>query len=78
MAIERGVPVLTSEAFYALNDPASVLRDIEAKRRLIAEHYPVDPCDAHDPSFHTIPCDTLLLLALPHADHPDYQEDWRP
>ena len=24
------------------------------------------------------PCDTLRLLALPYADHPDYQEEWRP
>lgn len=24
------------------------------------------------------PCETLKLLALPYADHPDYREDWRP
>lgn len=24
------------------------------------------------------PCDTLLALALPYADHPDYQPEWRP
>lgn len=24
------------------------------------------------------PCDTLLFLALPYADHPDYREEWRP
>jgi hypothetical protein len=24
------------------------------------------------------PCETLKLLALPHADHPDYHEEWRP
>jgi cytochrome c5 len=23
------------------------------------------------------PCATLKALALPYADHPDYQEDWR-
>lgn len=22
------------------------------------------------------PCDTLRLLALPYADHPDYREEW--
>lgn len=27
---------------------------------------------------HSWPCDTLRLLALPHADHPDYQEGWAP
>jgi hypothetical protein len=65
-------------AHIARHDPARVLREVEAKRRILAEHYPQDPCDAHDPSFNTIPCDTLLLLALPHSDHPDYKEDWRP
>lgn len=24
------------------------------------------------------PCETLLALALPYADHPDYDEAWRP
>lgn len=24
------------------------------------------------------PCDTLRLLALPYADHPDYLAEWRP
>lgn len=24
------------------------------------------------------PCETLRLLALPYADHPDYREKWRP
>jgi hypothetical protein len=24
------------------------------------------------------PCDTLKMLALPYADHPDYLEEWRP
>jgi len=24
------------------------------------------------------PCDTLRLLALPYADHPDYREEWKP
>ena len=23
------------------------------------------------------PCDTIRLLALPYADHPDYREEWR-
>ncbi|MER7126764.1 DUF6221 family protein [Micrococcus luteus] len=24
------------------------------------------------------PCDTLRLLALPYASHPDYRQEWRP
>ena len=59
--------------------PARMRAEIEAKRRIIAIHGAgADPCDAHDGSFETIPCDTLLLLALPYADDPDYREEWRP
>jgi hypothetical protein len=60
-------------------DPARVLREVEAKRRILDEHGSgSDSCDAHDASMRSIPCDTLLLLALPYADHPDYREEWRP
>lgn len=58
--------------------PCYPMRDIDSKRRILDEHHPRDPCDAHDASFETIPCDTLLLLALPHADRPDYREEWKP
>ncbi|WP_454320781.1 DUF6221 family protein [Streptomyces phaeoluteigriseus] len=46
--------------FEALHDPARVLREIEAKRRIPARH-------AHDPW----PCHNLRDLASPYADHPD-------
>ena len=72
-------------------DPARVLREVEAKRRIIDEH----PCreDSIDgsrtcptcivdwqwPKFEPWPCLTLRLLALPYADHAEYrQEEWRP
>lgn len=58
--------------------PARVLREIEAKRRIIDKHYPVDPCAAHNASIETIPCDTLLLLALPYSDYSDHREEWKP
>jgi hypothetical protein len=57
--------------------PDDVLADCDAKRRIVAEHHPIDPCDAHDASFQSIDCDSLRLLALPYADHPDYREEWR-
>lgn len=64
-------------------DPARVLAECEAKRRIVEEHgakgelhrycqtcggtdYPVD-----------WPCDTLRLLALPYASHPDYDPAWQ-
>jgi hypothetical protein len=58
------------------HDPARVLREVEMKRRIIDEHHPVDPCDAHDAELESIPCDTLLLLALPYADHEEFQDEW--
>ncbi|MGW1463861.1 DUF6221 family protein [Streptomyces sp. NPDC002308] len=79
-------------AHIAANDPASVLREVEATRAA------VDQCaywneraarEATDPPKYPQPgLDIGLLLdalnpalralALPYADHPDYQETWRP
>lgn len=61
--------------------PERVLREVEAKRRIVGEHggtppYHVDPCDAHDATFATVPCETVLALASVYADHPDYDPDW--
>jgi hypothetical protein len=71
-------PTRADARHAARHDPARVLAEVEAKRRIIAEHHPVDPCDAHDASFDTIPCDTLLALASVYAEHPDYREEWKP
>lgn len=58
---------------------ARVLAECEAKRRIVEEHRPgSDVCDAHDASFKTVDCDTLLFLALPYADHPDHRQEWKP
>ncbi|GAA2484752.1 DUF6221 family protein [Streptomyces thermolineatus] len=68
-------------------DPARVLREVEAKRRLLALHEPgemefVDgdvcmACDVRDEGPH-YPCLTLRLIAAVYDQHPDYREDWRP
>lgn len=61
-------------------DPARMLREVEAKRRIIDEH---DTRDwkvgdrVHDCQWEQWPCNTLRLLALPHADHADYRDEWR-
>lgn len=69
----------------ARHDPARVLAEVEAKRALLVLHARLDDqpfcatCDA--PSGIPGPsqgCGTLSLLALPYADHPDYDERWRP
>ena len=54
------------------HDPARVLAECEAKRRVIEE------CDDYDnPSEVLILADQILRhLALPYADHPDYDPSW--
>jgi uncharacterized protein DUF6221 len=74
--------------YIALHDPAAVLADVEAKRRLLALH---SPTPGPNPSCNTCfdgwaavleaanwPCASVRLLALPFASHPDYREEWKP
>lgn len=69
-----------AEAYRDRFTPTRVLREVEAKRRTVALH-----CDPRggDPSCSSIDypenaedCETLLLLTLPYADHPDYRQEW--
>jgi hypothetical protein len=68
-------------AFIATNDPARVLREIDAKRRIIAEHalngWVCTTCDNGEVE-QVFPCPTLRLLALPYADREGYREEWAP
>ncbi|MGN5377871.1 DUF6221 family protein [Streptomyces lasalocidi] len=65
----------------ARHDPARVLRELRSKQALSAEHR-----TGGDGSCRTCragerprsPCTTLRLLALPYADHPGYDDLWRP
>lgn len=52
-------------------DPTRVLKDIEAKRQVMAF---VDEWFADEAADHHL----LKALALPYADHPDYREEWKP
>jgi hypothetical protein len=69
------------------HDPARVLAECEAKRRIVEEHpqtasirhpvtdnkiYVCATCDSE-----ATPCPTLRLLALPYADHPEFKPEWR-
>jgi hypothetical protein len=68
-----------------VHDPGRVLREIEAKRGVLARHafspaggdpeLPWDDC-RYDGELR--PCDDLLDLALPHADHADHRREWLP
>ncbi|WP_282686313.1 MULTISPECIES: DUF6221 family protein [unclassified Streptomyces] len=76
------------------HDPARVLRDVEAKQRVLAlhstPHTVVDgfcvedggPCTHRGEAECTLcgetGCTTLRLLVLPYANHPNYRDDWRP
>ena len=71
----------------ARHDPARVLADVEAKRRIVDLHDRAHECSGLD---HTGDidncrwymqgewCTTLRLTGLPFADHPDYRDEWRP
>ncbi len=81
--------IQTGRNIVHIANPARVLAEVTAKRRILAEVVPaveseeaavrsefdigVDGIDWHEAS-------TLLLrlLAAPYASHPDYDESWRP
>jgi hypothetical protein len=72
----------------ALHDPARVLREVAAKRRVLARHVlspaigdPELPWDNRNDCQYDgdeWPCPDLLDLALPYADHPNFREQWLP
>lgn len=80
---------LSEHAYHDRFDPARVLREVEAKRRILDEH-PIltagrvcTRCsDYAEPGevFREVPgpCATVRLLALPYADHDDFREEWKP
>jgi len=75
-------------AFIARHNPARVLAEVDAKRRIVELHEPANVEDSEEAVCMTCddlrgiepayPCRTLRLLALPYANHPDYQDSWRP
>ena len=76
----------------ARHDPARVLAECAAKRRLVMACRDSRPdlhfLGARPPGMadfpltpsdqHQLAALTLALLALPYADHHDYRQDWRP
>ncbi len=86
----RGARYVTLDHWWLpeFADPARVRADCEAKRRLVAEY--VAARDARnnattDPQIFmafqtaiTAMHPALAAFTLPHANHPDYDEAWRP
>ena len=72
----------------ARHDPARVLAEVDAKRRVIGEYesvaYSLSVAGPNTPPHGLLEGATNVLrrtletLALPYADHPDYQDTWRP
>jgi phytoene/squalene synthetase len=56
----------------ARHDPARVLAECDAKRRIVAE------ADAGHGGYPDGVYFAVRALALPYADHPDYRPEWRP
>lgn len=59
---------------------ARVLREVEAKRRLLCqfEHRGNSVRATVVPSTGGVWDDLLRMLAAPYADHPDYRQEWAP
>lgn len=70
-------PYAVANAIHvARHDPAAVLRDVEAKRRILAEAQDYSPELEHgDNGEWAFEC-VLRLLAQPYDQHPDYQQEW--
>jgi Family of unknown function (DUF6221) len=91
LVYSEGTVDIPTAAHIALHDPAYVLADIAAKRKILEEHVPFrgeydkitgcETCSYRDDWEELqveMPCPTMRLLALPFADHPDYQGEWAP
>lgn len=68
----------------ARHDPARVLAEVATKRAIVGlwRHadaaYQRDEYDPEQGAAESALSDVLVHLALPYADHPDYDESWRP
>ena len=90
--LESGSTVGAGALFdhVARHQPGRVLAECDARRRRVVLHMPRTvaggtavvcfSCRADDNSgrWHAAPCPSLRLEALPYADHPDYNEAWKP
>ncbi|MGW4703253.1 DUF6221 family protein [Streptomyces sp. NPDC004285] len=59
----------------ARHDPARVLAEVDAKRRRLDQ---IAEAIAAGHDSYDLAAVLLPLEALPYADHPDYQDTWRP
>lgn len=69
--------VINDAGFMQTFTPSRILREVAAKRALMASHdIGHDPCEAHDAMYESVPCGVILHLAAVYSSHPDYQKEW--
>jgi hypothetical protein len=73
MIADCGSGAFTLTPHIARHDPARILAEVEAKRRIVDRYAWL--CEHGDTGGTAW---VLPLLALPYADHPDYRNEWRP
>lgn len=67
-------PTIEQAAHIARYNPARILRQCEATRAIIGEFLHLDALG--DLSGRSVAENALRQLAMVHADHPDFAEDW--
>jgi len=85
VVFDEGSPSEEQAHHIAEHDPARVLREIDAKRQVLAEYEQAaryatttwGQSNADQSRARTLG-KVMRLLALPYADRPGYKESWRP
>lgn len=71
--------IVDTEYASLLVDPSRVLAECDAKRRIIEAHGRLkSPAVFDGLGAHVGLAMAMRFLALSHADHPDYQQEWKP
>lgn len=78
--VDDGPGITVGYKHVVRHDPANVLADLAAKRGIVEMATPEWSDDGEPVGGGYVEAwwDTVRLLALPYADHPDYREEWRP
>ena len=86
-----GEPTQAEAEYFATISPARVLREVEAKRRILSEHtmepglFPPSCSRCYETNTAAYPeewepllwpCPTVRDLAAVYSDHPGYDPDW--
>ena len=88
-----GEPTQAEAEYFATISPARVLREVEAKRRILSEHtmepglFPPSCSRCYETNTAAYPeewepllwpCPTVRDLAAVYSDHPGYDPRWKP